>query len=878
MSDKTIHIDEYDSEADTCRKEVLPKLYESQWTDDLILEQRTFTDGKIIIIGRKARRKKAKRFDYLLRYSQNFPIAIVEAKKKYKSAADGIQQAKDYAQILGLKFAYSTNGAEILEFDFITGLETKISKFPTPTELWERLNKVEPIKPNVQDILLKPFYPTPGKEVRYYQQIAINRAVKAILEGKKRVLLTLATGTGKTTVAFQIIYKLWNNRWNTKEEHRRPKVLFLADRSILVTDPHAKDFAVFGDARCLVPEEGLPSSREIYFSTYQSLAEDNNRVGAFRNLPRDFFDLIVIDECHRGSAADDSNWRIILDYFQPAVHLGLTATPLRDDNKDTYAYFGNPLYTYSLKQGIEDGFLAPYLVHRVVTEIDATGFRPEEGQRDDFGELIPDGIYTTPDFENSLSYLPRTKAVAKHLYNYMVKNGRFDKTIVFCVNQEHADQFRREFSNLNKDLVQQYPDYVVRIVSEEGDIGKGHLSKFMDIDEPIPVVVTTSKLLSTGVDVPTCKNIVIFRMVNSMTEFRREFSNLNKDLVQQYPDYVVRIVSEEGDIGKGHLSKFMDIDEPIPVVVTTSKLLSTGVDVPTCKNIVIFRMVNSMTEFKQIVGRGTRVREDKEKLFFTILDYTGSATRNFADPDFDGEPPLITEDEIDGDGNIINGGEWIPNPPTDEPGDWEEDEGTNNPPLEGEGGEIRRKYYISEGEVSIVGESVQILDASGKLRTIQFTQYAKEQIKTIFPSVNDFRSKWNDLQKRQHILDELENIGISIDQLMEITKQQEADPFDLICFVAFDLKPLTRKQRAELLKKNKPDFFAEYSDKAKQVLNMILEKYVEYGLNQIRPDIISVEPIAQQGNPIEIVNEFGGIDQFKKAIEELQILLYDNAA
>ena len=612
--------------------------------------------------------------------------------------------------------------------------------------------------------------------------------------------MTLATGTGKTTVAFQIIYKLWNNRWNTKEEHRRPKVLFLADRSILVTDPHAKDFAVFGDARCLVPEEGLPSSREIYFSTYQSLAEDNNRVGAFRNLPRDFFDLIVIDECHRGSAADDSNWRIILDYFQPAVHLGLTATPLRDDNKDTYAYFGNPLYTYSLKQGIEDGFLAPYLVHRVVTEVDATGFRPEEGQRDDFGELIPDGIYTTPDFENSLSYLPRTKAVAKHLYNYMAKNGRFDKTIVFCVNQEHADQFRREFSNLNKDLVQQYPDYVVRIVSEEGDIGKGHLSKFMDIDEPIPVVVTTSKLLSTGVDVPTCKNIVIFRMVNSMTEF------------------------------------------------------------------------------KQIVGRGTRVREDKEKLFFTILDYTGSATRNFADPDFDGEPPLITEDEIDGDGNIIDGGEWIPNPPTNEPDDLEDDDDTNNPPPGEEGGEPRKKYYISEGEVSIVAESVQILDASGKLRTIQFTQYAKEQIKTMFPSVNDFRSKWNDLQKRQHILDELENIGISIDQLMEITKQQEADPFDLICFVAFDLKPLTRKQRAELLKKNKPNFFAEYSDKAKQVLNMILEKYVEYGLNQIRPDIISVEPIAQQGNPIEIVNEFGGIDQFKKAIEELQILLYNNAA
>lgn len=440
------------------------------------------------------------------------------------------------------------------------------------------------------------------------------------------------------------------------------------------------------------------------------------------------------------------------------------------------------------------------MVHRVVTETDATGFRPEEGQLDDNGELIPDGIYTTPDFENTLSYLPRTKAVVKHLYNFMLKYGRFDKTIVFCVNQEHADQFRREISNLNTDLVQQYPDYVVRIVSEEGDIGKGHLGRFMDIDEPIPVIVTTSKLLSTGVDVPTCKNIVIFRTINSMTEF------------------------------------------------------------------------------KQIVGRGTRVREDKEKLFFTILDYTGSATRNFADPDFDGEPPLITEDEIDGDGNIIDGDEWTPDPPTDEPEDWEDDDDTDEPPTGGGGGESRRKYYISEGTVSIVAESVQILDVNGKLRTVQFTQYAKEQITTLFPSMNDFLSKWNDLQERQHILDELENNGISIDQLMEITKHQDVDPFDLLCFVAFDLKPLTRKQRADLLKKNKPDFFAHYSEKAKEVLNLILEKYVDYGLNQIRPDIISVEPIAQQGNPIEIVNEFGGIDEFKKAIEELQTLLYAEAA
>lgn len=800
MTNPLFYINDQDSEADTCRKEVLPKLYASKWTDDLILEQRTFTDGKIVVVGRNAKRRKAKRFDYLLRYSQNFPIAIVEAKKKYKSAGDGLQQAKDYAQILGLKFAYSTNGTEILEFDFITGLETRVTRYPTPAELWDRLNHFEPIKPEIRETYLKPFFATSGREIRYYQRIAINLAVKTVLDGKKRALLTLATGTGKTTVAFQIIYKLWYNRWNTKAEHRRPKILFLADRSILVSDPHAKDFSVFGDARCLVPEEGLPSSREVYFSTYQSLAEDSNRAGAFRKLPRDFFDLIVIDECHRGSASDDSNWRVILDYFNTSVQIGLTATPLRDDNKDTYAYFGNPLYTYSLKQGIEDGFLAPYVVHRVVTETDAAGFRPEEGQLDDNGILIPDGIYSTPDFENTLSYLPRTKAVVNHLYNFMVKYGRFDKTIVFCVNQEHADHFRREISNLNTDLVQEYPDYVVRIVSEEGDIGKGHLSRFMDIDEPIPVIVTTSKLLSTGVDVPTCKNIVIFRTINSMTEF------------------------------------------------------------------------------KQIVGRGTRVREDKAKMFFTILDYTGSATRNFADPDFDGDPPLITEDEIDDDGNIKNEEKWEQDTLTENDNDWQEDGPPGLLPATGGGSLPRLKYYISEGTVSIVAESVQILDANGKLRTVQFTQYAKEQITSMFPSMNDFRSKWNDLQKRESILDELENSGISINQLMEVTKQQDVDYFDLLCFVAFDLKPLTRKQRSELLKKNKPDFFAHYSEKARGVLDLILEKYVDYGLNQIRPDIISVEPIAQKGNSIEIVNEFGGIDEFKKAIEELQILLYTDAA
>ena len=794
MSEPFVHIYNTDSEADTCRREVLPRLYASQWTDDMILEQRNFTDGKIIIVGRKAKRKKARRFDYLLRYSLNFPIAIVEAKVKYKEAGEGIQQAKEYAQILGLKFAYSTNGTEIIEFDSITGIEKFISQFPTPNELWNRLKDDEPIKKEIEQIFLKPFFTVPGKEMRYYQRNAVNKAVKAILEGRKRTLLTLATGTGKTTIAFQIIYKLWNNRWNIRGDQRRPKVLYLADRSVLVTDPHAKDFAVFGDARCLVPDEGLPSSRDIYFSTYQSLAEDDNRVGAFRQLSRNFFDLIVVDECHRGSATDDSNWRIILNYFNDAVKLGLTATPLRDDNIDTYHYFGNPLYTYSLKQGIEDGFLAPYIVHRIVPEPDALGFRPQEGQLDANGELIPDGIYTTPDFETILSHLPRTKAVAKHLFDFMVKYGRFDKTIVFCVNQEHADHFRREISNLNSDMVSQYPDYVVRIVADEKEIGKGHLGKFMDIDEPIPVVVTTSRLLSTGVDVQTCKNIVLFREVNSMTEF------------------------------------------------------------------------------KQIIGRGTRVREDKEKLFFTILDYTGSATRKFADPVFDGDPPLITEEEIDENGDLKPGTDIT----ISDPAHPEEDVSISDPPHPP--GEKRKKYYIREGEVRIVAESVQITGADGKLRTIHFTQYAREQIATLFPSVEELRSKWSNVEQRNFIFEQLEDCGISVEQLMDITHLSEADPFDLLCFVAYDLKPKTRKQRADLIRRNKTDFFAEYSVKAQHILQLILEKYVEFGLNQIRPDIISSVPINAEGNEIEIVNAFGGIEIFRKAIEQLQVLLYEEAA
>lgn len=801
MEEKKIIILERDSEADTCRKEVTPKLYKSGWTDDLMIEQRTFTDGKIIVIGKVAQRQKAKKADYILRISQNFPIAIVEAKKKYKIAASGLQQAKDYAEILGLKFAYATNGAEIVEFDYITGIERKISTYPTPQELLHRLRVAEPISEKTEAILQKPLNTNGGKTPRYYQVIAINRAIQGILEGKKRLLLTLATGTGKTSVAFQIIYKLWNNRWNRTGEHRRPKVLFLADRSILVDDPHSKDFAVFGDARSLISENGATTSREIYFSTYQSLAEDSNRKGLFRQFPKNFFDLIVIDECHRGSATEGGSWRDILDYFTSAVQLGLTATPLRDDNKDSYAYFGNPLYTYSLKQGIEDGFLAPYIVRRIVTEVDATGWRPQSGQRDAKGLIIPDSVYLTGDFETSLSLLPRTQAVAKHLTAHLQKNGRLDKTIIFCVDQEHADQMRTELSNLNTDLVQKNPNYVVRIVSDEGDVGKGLLSKFMDIEEDFPVIVTTSKLLSTGVDVPTCKNIVIFRTINSMTEF------------------------------------------------------------------------------KQIVGRGTRVREDKSKLFFTILDYTGSATRNFADSDFDGDPPLITSEEIDENGETVDGSV------TDETGETTTTEETDGEDTNsddgtiidgGGGGGQRTKYYVVDGKVSIVTESLQILDAQGKLRTVEFQQHTKEQITTLFTDVKVFQKAWIDPKEREVILSELESRGVSVEQVAEIMKLADLDPFDVLCYVAFDLQPLTRRQRAEKVKK--AAIFATYSENAKEIINLILEKYVQFGANQLNSNILAVKPISEKGNLMEIASIFGGAPNLLKALDNIQQLLYAEAA
>ena len=505
------------TESDTCRKYVLPKLYAAGWDDDQISEQRTFTDGRIMVVGTKVWRLPQKRADYLLRYRPDLMLAVVEAKPSHKNPGDGLQQAKDYAQILDLKFAYSTNGHSIVEHDFLTGKENNLDAFPKPAELWERLHATLGLKGKDQEgHFLAPTLPVSGKPLRYYQEIAINRVIRTILTGQHRVLINMATGTGKTDIAFHICWKLWSTRWNRSGEPRRPRILFLSDRSILVDDPKDKQFAPFGDARWKIQGEAV-KSREMYFATYQAIAKDERRPGLYHDYSPDFFDLIIVDECHRGSAREESNWREILEYFKPAYQLGMTATPLREDNRDTYAYFDDPVYSYSLRQGIDDGFLAPYRMHRIVTDVDATGWRPSKDELDRYGRPIPDEEYETPDFERIIALRARTQAIAKSIAQFLKSTDPYAKTIVFCVDQEHAGEMRQAINNECPELAQKHPDYVVRVVADEGDIGRGYLSRFQELEKDTPVVVTTSRLLTTGVDVPTCKNIAIARMINSMT-------------------------------------------------------------------------------------------------------------------------------------------------------------------------------------------------------------------------------------------------------------------------------------------------------------------------------------------------------------------------
>lgn len=779
------------NEADTCRKLVVPKLQAAGWDDapHAIAEQRSITDGRIVPVGKGFIRKPPKRVDYLLCYERNLPLAVVEAKAGYKTAGDGLQQAKDYAQMLGLRFAYATNGADILEFDFTTGRETPVTAYPTPAELWARYRVDAKLTDDTAaGRLAAPMNRAVGKGERYYQEIAVNRAVEGIVTGRRRQLLTMATGTGKTAVAFQICWKLWSTGWNRTGEPRKPKILYLADRNILVDQPKDGIFAAFGDARWKIEHGVANLGREMYFAIYQSLAQDERRPGLYREFPPDFFDLVIVDECHRGSARDDSNWREILAWFEPACQLGMTATPLREDNRDTYRYFGNPIYTYSLRQGIEDGFLAPYRVHRVITEWDAAGWRPSQGDLDRYGRAIPDEEYQTQDFERAVALRARTEAIARHLTGFLQRTDRFAKTIVFCVDQEHAD------------------------------------------------------------------------------EMRRALNNLNADLVAKHPDYVCRVTADEGDTGRGHLGRFQDIESRTPVILTTSQLLTTGVDAPTCKNVVLARIVGSMSEFKQIIGRGTRVRDDYGKLWFNIVDYTGSATRLFADPDFDGEPTLLTEQELEG--------PYVELPPDD-------DEPLEEPPPEGPvivdpPAPGHRKYYFDGGQVEIAAHLVHELDPDGKqLRVIRYTDYAAEKVRSLVPGAPELRARWADPGQRAEIIARLEERGVSFDELAAQMQQPEADPFDLLCHLAFNAPLRTRRERARQLQQNKPDFFARFSPGARQVLDELLEKYAEHGDAQfVLPDVLKVAPISGHGQVEEIVKLFGGPKQLREAVTELQNSLY----
>lgn len=787
------------NEARTCREYVVPRLRVSQWYADpySVVEQHTFTDGRVQLAGDTILRQERKRADYILRLRRDFAIAVVEAKDQYKKPADGLQQAKRYASMLGLQFAYSTNGKEIVEYDFLTGRETALSSFPTPEELWLRLQQGQQISDDIAEALLTPIDHSSERTIRYYQELAVNLATQRILQGNQRVLLTMATGSGKTLVAYQICWKLYHARWNARNEpQRHPHILFLADRTILVDDPKEKYFWTFDDAVHKITGGVAPLSRHIYFATYQAIARDEQRPGLFREFPRNFFDLVIVDECHRGSADDESNWREILEYFSSAVQLGMTATPRRDDNINTYEYFGKAIYEYSLSQGIEDGFLAPYRVYRIVTNVDALGWQPEPGQIDIHGNLIPDHQYTTPHFETQISLQARTRAIARNLTEFLRRTDRQARTIIFCVNQEHASLMRQEITNANPDLMVQNANYVCRITSEEGDEGKAMLSRFQDPEKEYPIIVTTSRLLTTGVDIPTCQNIVIARVVLSMTEF------------------------------------------------------------------------------KQIIGRGTRIRSDHGKLFFNIFDYTGSATTLFADPEFDGNPESVSEMSMDEDGNIIPNSEHVV-----EDNESSRQTGTDQTYPANNDDRVREpamKYYVDGGNVEIVAEMVYDLGPDGRRqRMVSFTEYTADSVRKLYPSLEEFRTKMGDADGRNEILDRLRERGITEEHLTRSMNRSDADPFDLLCAIAFDAPIRSRRDRVDAVSRTNTQFFQEYRSEAQAVLKELLERYAQYGSTELKlPEALQFPPISTHGNVKEIIKSFGGPLALRDAVNRLQTLLY----
>ena len=765
------------TEEDVKFRYITPAIENAGWKKDDIFYEYYITKGAVQVHGNSVTRGAAKKADYILTYGVvKQPLAVVEAKQMKFPVGYGMNQAMEYAQMLDIKFAYSSNGKGFIEYDFFTGKtkELKIDEFPTPQELWQRYCVGKELDEETEKIVQEPYYIDTfnNKKPRYYQRIAIDRTIEAIAKNQKRILLVMATGTGKTYTAFQIVYRLIR----AKKVNR---VLYLADRNILIDQTIGQDFKPFEKVITKVKNRHLDSSYEIYMSLYQQLVGDNGEE-IFRQFKPEFFDLIIVDECHRGSAKDDSQWRAILNYFKDAVQIGLTATPKETKEVSNQSYFGEPVYTYSLKQGIADGFLAPYKVIRINIDRDSEGWRPYKGQIDLNGQEIEDRVYTGTDFDKTLIIDERTKEVAKRITRWLKENGRYSKTIVFCVDIGHAERMRQALINENSDIMKVNPNYIMRITGD------------------------------------------------------------NKE-------------------GKAKLDYFIDPVEKYPTIVTTSKLMTTGVDAKTCKLIVLENNINSIIEFKQIIGRGTRLNPDYGKNFFTIMDFRG-VTRLFSDPDFDGEPITV----IDGDNSLPKDGQDTDNTET------ESDEPVFTPP---EVHEVKEKYHVNGVDVNIVSERVQYLDADGKLITESLVDYSKKNIRREYASLNDFINVWSRTAKKQVIIEELEKCNVSLEELKKATGRDDLDEFDLILHIAYDQKPLTRKERIANVKKK--NYFGKYSETCRQVLDALMEEYMDEGITEIQnPQVLRNKKFAKWGSMVKIAKLFGGKKQYFEAVDELTDLIY----
>lgn len=773
------------TEQDICSKYILPAVLASGW--DLkyqIREQVSFTAGKIQVRGKTVSRGEQKRADYILYYKNDLPIAIIEAKDNNHGVGAGMEQGLGYAETLDIPFVFSSNGDAFIEHDRfekdgIIEREISLDKFPTPEELFERYKSAKGITENIENIISEDYFQEiNGKSPRYFQRVAINRVVEAVAKMQNRILLVMATGTGKTYTAFQIIWRLWKSK-------AKKRILFLVDRNILADQTMINDFKHFGDKMTKIENRNVDKSYEIYLALYQGITGNDEEKNIFKQFSPDFFDLIIVDECHRGSAKEDSAWRDVLEYYSSATQIGLTATPKETKEISTQSYFGEPLYTYSLRQGIDDGFLAPYKVIRIVIDRDVEGYRPEEGKTDKYGNEIPDRIYNTKDFDRDIIIDERTELVARKITEYMKETDRMQKVIVFCVDIDHAVRMRQALANVNADKVTENRKYIVRI---------------------------------TG----------------------------------------------DNDEGKRELDNFIDPENPYPVIAVTSKLMTTGVDAQTCKLIVLDQNIGSMTEFKQIIGRGTRVREDYNKMYFTIMDFR-NVTELFADPDFDGDPVVIYEPK---EGEPIEPPEDVVDP-IDPPIAYPVNVNIGGITI----GEPRTKFYVNGVDVKVINERVQYIGEDGKLITESLKDYSKKNILSEYSSIDIFLKSWNESDKKEIIIEELKKRGVFFDEL-ENEIGRNLDPFDLICHIAYGKKPLTRQERVDNVKKR--DYFTKYEGKAREVIDALLEKYADTGITSI-DDIgdLQVSPFNNFGTPVEIVNDiFGGREKYLEVIKNIQNSLY----